>query len=354
MTARPASLRIGRVIARPVRGPEGERWYWRCDIRRAGRLHTAWTGWSTTTEIARRACDLDANEPDEAPRVVLDARPRTMSDLLEVWAQRQAVRRDLAVSTRAFYARAVGHLRGQLTGVPVGVPDASRLEAYRDDRLAEGAATLTVKQELAVLSRAWAWARQSGLVPDRSLPRVQLRVRTRRSRRTPVEADVEAALAHLHGWAKLAVGLLTATGARVGEIATLTRTDIDARRGLVRLDGKTGERWVPVPTALAARLVWSPDERVFGVAPETVRCSLGRMLDVACDAAGVERFTPHALRRLALDRFYASGADVGTVAALLGQSPEVALRHYRQSTEADRRTAVDRAGLAQVALRALI
>ena len=37
--------------------------------------------------------------------------------------------------------------------------------------------------------------------------------------------------------------------------------------------------------------------------------------------------------------------DVGTAAAISGHSPEVMLKHYRTVSEADRRAAVEKAGL---------
>lgn len=43
--------------------------------------------------------------------------------------------------------------------------------------------------------------------------------------------------------------------------------------------------------------------------------------------------------------YYTGGVDVGTVAQQFGQSPEVALRYYRQRTPAQRRRAVALAGL---------
>jgi integrase len=64
-----------------------------------------------------------------------------------------------------------------------------------------------------------------------------------------------------------------------------------------------------------------------------------------CDTAGVRRFTVHGIRRMVIDQYYTAGVDVGTVAQQLGQSPEVALRYYRQSTPAQRRRAVALAGL---------
>ena len=68
-------------------------------------------------------------------------------------------------------------------------------------------------------------------------------------------------------------------------------------------------------------------------------------LRLACEAAGVPRFTPYGLRRAAVDAMARAGVDVGTAAAITGHSPEVMLKHYRTVSEADRRAAVEKAGL---------
>lgn len=65
------------------------------------------------------------------------------------------------------------------------------------------------------------------------------------------------------------------------------------------------------------------------------------------DALGVRRFTSHGIRRMVLDLYYEAGVDVGTVAAQLGQSPQVALKYYRQATQGQRTRAVALAGLGE-------
>ena len=60
----------------------------------------------------------------------------------------------------------------------------------------------------------------------------------------------------------------------------------------------------------------------------------------ACERAGVRRFTPHALRRAAVDAFMRAGVDIGTAAAITGHSPQVMLKYYRQATDEDCRRAI--------------
>lgn len=64
----------------------------------------------------------------------------------------------------------------------------------------------------------------------------------------------------------------------------------------------------------------------------------------ACERAGVPVFTPHGLRRLADDMLYEAGVDPGITSKTLGQSPEVALRSYRQVRPTTQHRAMLRAG----------
>ena len=83
------------------------------------------------------------------------------------------------------------------------------------------------------------------------------------------------------------------------------------------------------------------------IAPRAVGSSCRHSLESACKAAQVPYFTPHGLRRMVIDQLYTSGVDVGTVAAMLGQSPQVALRYYRQARRSDKETAARIAGLGE-------
>ena len=228
--------------------------------------------------------------------------------------------------------------------------DLGTLERYRDARLREGTATNTVGVELGVLRMAWRWGRELGACPARELPRVRLKVKPVRNRRTPTPGDVAEVVAVMDGWPRLAVLLLWATGARVGEVASLRWGDIDFDAGVLNLAGKTGARPVPVADHVLDELrAWGPGAAhagVFGVLARTVAGQLRvRYLPRACRQAEVARFTPHGLRRAAVDALLRAGVDVGTAAALLGHSPKVMLEHYRRATMDDRREAVVRARL---------
>jgi len=346
---RPAPRRVGAYSLSVVRGPRADgRWYWRA--RHA--QDVLWTGWATAAEAEREVIALAAAggrpaEP-EAPAV---EEAETVKDLLELYLGALAEERgDLSANTHRIRRVCARHVARAIGEVRIARLDAAVLGDYRAQRLRAGAAPRSIQNEYVTLALAWRWARPIGIVPDRDIPRLTIKVSAKRVGETPTPGDVAAVLPLLPAWAQLATRLLYATGARLGELVALTVADVDLESGEVTLRGKTGRRTIPIGPETAALLAQAveglaPDARVVPVTPLTLRSSLRRWLAVSCQRAGVTAFSPQGLRRLTVDRLYEAGEDVAAAARLLGHSPEVALQHYRRVRPAQLREAIGRAGL---------
>ncbi|MBK9649081.1 MAG: tyrosine-type recombinase/integrase [Deltaproteobacteria bacterium] len=225
------------------------------------------------------------------------------------------------------------------------------LEGYVRARLAEGGSLRTIHGELTSLGHAWRVATERGLIEYRALPKLSLRIDPKVftiNHRTPTQEEVSRALAKLPAEEALTVQLLAATGARIGEVLALRRNQIHPTRGVLILDGKTGPREFPLTPGLLALI----EDRLDGTdAPliqlpvnnpqQRVRCRLG----TACRRASVPEFTPHALRRLAVDRMARAGVEPSVAASITGHDPIVMLKHYRVVSEDDLRAAAKRADL---------
>lgn len=352
---RPKKVVVGPVRARAIRSRASTAatgdWYWRAEVHRDATTLTVWNGWATRAVVEETLARLltegtlfDAPEADPEP-------VRTTRDLMETWVAAQEDRGDLSDHTVRGYRNAARQVVTVIGDVLLDHVDVSTLHRFRDTRLRAGGATGTVDMELGVVRMAWRWGREIGVCPVRDLPHVPVNVKPTRNRRTPSTSEVTAVLGAMTGWSRLAVRLLFATGARIGEIAGLTWRDLDLDEGVLRVDGKTGERLIPVEPAVVAELRALRGDApggagVFGVNPRTVKGQIRvRYLPRACEAAGVPVFSAHGLRRAAADTYARAGVDVGTAAALLGHSPKVMLEHYRQVTLDDRRRAVARARL---------
>lgn len=342
MARKPSPVTVGPMHTRAIRGPRADgRWYWRARRFSGGVEDTPWVGWATRDEVQRTLAGLLASGGLDAPRSDFED-VKTVRDLLECWMASREARADLATGTVANYRVKARHVADGLGEARLDRVDVVTLEGYRDRRLRARAAGTSVAAELNVLRIAWAWGREVGVCPARALPKLDVRAKPVRNRTTPTQEAARAVAAHLDGWTRAVFVLLFATGARIGELANLEWSAVDLSRRTVTLRGKTGPREVPLAAeALAAILAFPHREgRVFPVVSRSVRCVFARHLARACIAVGAPVFTPHGLRRAAVDRFARAGVDVGTAAAFLGHSPSVMLKHYRGVSMDDLRHAL--------------
>ena len=337
---RPDPIEIRDHHLTVVRGPrEDGRWYWRA--RNAAR-ETVWTGWGTPAE-ARAALRQLLRESEPPPKL------STLADLIHLW---RAAREDdptLRDATRIAAIRDSRHALRLLGDVALERVDQTLQEHYRNTRLGEGAAPRTVLNELVTLRCAWRWAIRAELLQAPPLPTTKVKIRGAvLNRRTPSVGEVTEVLRHMTGEELLAGKVLAITGARVSEVTGLRRCDVDLQEGFINLCGKTGPRSYPLTPALRALLQEraSPSqEPLIGLQRGSPAAQVWRALQHACRAAGVQPFSPHGLRRMAVNRLLRAGVDLKVAAAMTGHSVRVMLTVYRKATEEDREIGVRQAGL---------
>jgi integrase len=359
---RPKAFSVGRVHVRVARGPRqvDGRWYWRAERRVEGARLPVWMGWGTMAEAEREVARAVAGGPvseRQADGVW------TVFDLVDFWLG--AVKGSgLSPNTISHYEYATQAVSDVIGGVRVDRIDIETLERYRDRRLRE-AASGTVAAELRVLRVAWAWARERGRIPDRTLPRCRCKVTPVRSRYTPTRAEVLAVIGvlrrprHANGrhrapWHWRAVWLYWSTGCRRGELDDLRVGGIRLERCELAVVGKTGPRVVRVhPRVMAEIASWGlpadPTARVWGIAPTSMRQALRIALADACVEAGVPVWSVQALRRHATDALFEAGADPGMESSQIGHSPAVAVQRYRHARAKAVDAVLDRAGLGVLA-----
>lgn len=345
---------VGRYRARAVRGPRTDgRWYWRAEWYDGGASGTAWTGWATRDEVAVAVARLLVEPPaPEPPKSDPDHAPvTTVRDLLRAYLRAERRRGQAGqIAWRTYEAERTNarRLARRIGDVVVAALTVETLERYRDAQLATSASA-TVDLDMTLFMRAHRWGRRARRIPDVEVPRPRVKVSPTRDTHTPERADVEAVLAQLAGWPRMAVLMYAATGARHSELATIDWPDVDLEQRTIHVDGKTGPRDVPIAPALVAEIrEWrlSHPWVFWPVAPATFHTLTERHLPRACKAAGVRRFTLQAIRRAVVDLLYDTPAvDVGTAASLVGHSPQTALEHYRRSKPRDKRAAVEASGM---------
>ena len=346
---RPAAIDLGDLHVSIVRGPNVEgRWYWRArDADRA----TVWTGWATRDEAAREGAAILAKPKPNATTAIYAETASTMEEVLSAWWRVIEGDTVLRPTTKRCYLNRLQWLRPHLGDLPVAGMNQAALQGYLAKRLAEGAARRTIRGEFISLRHAWRLGIERGLLTNRPLPNLKLRIDPKlhvRSHHTPTQDDVTRALAELSGELALTVQLLVATGARVGEVIGLRRNHLDRARGTLRLDGKTGPRDFPVTEGLLSLIgdrFDGSDAPVLHFDVKEPRDQIRVQLRHACKTVGVPIFTPHGLRRLAVDRMARAGVEPSVAASITGHDPNVMLKHYRAVSDDDLRLVAQQADL---------
>lgn len=309
-----------------------------------------------------------------------DLQSGSIALLLWAWFGSREGNKDLSVKTRDADRTAVKAMAAHIGEMKIRGVGPLEVVAIKN-KLREHYAASTVKVYLAKLGAAWKWASRvrvptAGLLEEHwptvvtgklDLAEVQAeltRVRKKnkeaagvRPRHTPDSADAWALAEWMDdpetvpAWASLGYFLLLATGARVGEVNTLTWAGVDFVRGLLTLRGKTGERVVGVhgetlDRLRAARTAESrPDDRVLAAAEGTVATALAKWMRRGCEALGFPRMTPHSVRRFAVNEYRKAGVVAPVAAENLGHSPAVMLAIYATVSSEEKEEAAQAAGL---------
>ena len=388
---KPEPFRVEWLTVHPERPPiaSDPRWWWRGSFYVERETKHVPIGRATREEAGRLAAEVVAKgKPAGAPAAEAMPAVRTVRDLVEAWVAHQLARseaHDIAprsyLAYKASATRLVSSKRTPTLGdVPTADLSEAEVEAYMLARARDradgsrGDAHKTINDDVSVLLMAWKWGRVRGrrYCPAVDLDIHWLKPRPVRTRVTPTRDHLEALIPHLRPRYALLVSLMSAAGARIGEIAALEWADVDLEAGtmwLGRHEGatKTGARETPIEPEIVDLLRdWyaRPPERpprgaapseairgrwVLGVQPVTaVSLFVSRYLPPACAAAGLERFTSHGIRRWATDEMGRSDVEPATGASLQGHSAAEAARRYRVPTLADKRVAVRRARLGVV------
>jgi integrase len=333
-TIRTSTHAAWRVRPRGKRGPHDGRYYWRIVD---GERRPVENLWASPAEVEKRLAELLLMPPEE-PRPQGAVEVQTVKDLAGWWLAvhypEQSTNPHTLNANRSSTVRLMAHGLG---AVSVEDLQSYHLENWQARQLSAGRAERTVYHDTRTMGRVWEWGRKVGATPDRELTLPEwneAKIKPARPKHTPTSAEVLAVVEDLQQnappWVSAVVRFVAAVGCRIGEAAELRWDGVDLDAGLVTLRGKTGERTVPVLPETLAMLAELPRDRpwVFGKLPSTVRV-IGDFLRPSCERAGVVPFTPHGLRRRAIDAMLDAGFDPGTVADVSGNSPNTVFRYYR-------------------------
>ena len=207
---------------------------------------------------------------------------------------------------------------------------------------------------MSVLRAAINWGVRNELLPAN--PLADLRMPRARARRTapPSPPEINAILAAAAPHVQRVIVLGMYTGARIGpsELFRLEWRDVDLEQAMIRMpsahkNNRQDARDVPIRRALLPLLrQWRQQDAARGIA--TVISWRGRPLrsitrawHTALEKAGIERrIRPYDLRRAYATYALAGGADIKTIADLMGHTDaSMILKTYQHVLDSQRREA---------------
>jgi len=301
---------------------------------------------------------------------------RTVGDLFDEWLPLLEARDRSPNTIRGYEARIRLRLRPRLGDLKLAKLNAHVLDRYFHQLADEGLKPSSIRLDAITLSAALSQAVRWDWLPANPLSKVTL-PKTNGHDEDDDNLLTFQEVGALYAQAMkddtpdlaIAVALGAALGLRRGELLGLQWADIDWTRGSIkvarqRTPGRRGEVVRPLKYAkrdsrgkplhrteypgsevlavLAAhydskRILLGekpPDEAWIlsydGRTPMT-GSMLAKSFDAAAKRVGI-RATLHSLRRFAESEIHASGVDLPTAAALLGNSPAVAARHYLRTS----------------------
>lgn len=360
---KPAAFSIGDIRVNAVRGPDAASplWYWRA-MRPvgAGKRKTVWTGRASRRDAQQAVARLLADGEDMREGSAAEVEIATVADLLAYWIgamDERAEVGDLTVSSAQAYRRCARQLLPVLGHVHLSRLDSPHLATYRDRQLAAGRAPKSIINDLTALKCAWRWGQDRGLCDARTLARPKVKPRPVRNRHTPTRDEFWAAVdaVERRGFRPEAgqiLRFLAATGMRSGEACALEVDAVSLTRAEAEVRGGKTPRVVPLGGPALEIVALAIGDRARGKVWPGPTDSLKKLLNralagIAWADLGLTPFSPHGIRRMVVIELLAAGVDPAVEARIIGHSPEVAMRYYREVRRAHMDDALALAALGQ-------
>lgn len=213
---------------------------------------------------------------------------------------------------------------------------------------------VTVRSWLSALRAVLNWCAEEGLIEHKPVfPKLPPAHYQHFIPPTPQELGMLWNVAPPHIKRVIVVG--SQTGVRVGpsEMLKLTWKDFDPDRAVLRIQAakkRPDQPWREAPirqSLMPLMLQWAEEDKQKGVTH--IIHYQGRKIDSITTAwattlkrAGITReIRPYDLRHAFGTEAIAAGADVGTVAQIMGNDPKVLLTHYQHVVDRQKRAAVE-------------
>lgn len=218
------------------------------------------------------------------------------------------------------------------------------IDAYVTYGYNRGLKPATTNRQISSISSLYGYFRRQGLPCDNPCKLESRRkVADTIPNTIPVE-DINQAYKHARGATKIMLGLLAATGIRIGELLSLKWEDIDFDSSTLSIMGK-GSKGRLVPTTkeslhLLAKIHQdtSGTGTIFHIDQRTARYMIWTALRPYSNA---KQLSPHAIRHTFATHQAAHGTNVTTIAHILGHKHLETTQKYIDMTQSQTRQVIN-------------
>jgi excisionase family DNA binding protein len=272
-------------------------------------------------------------------------KPVSFPELADQYIERYAKTNKRSWKTDRSYIKSMTEYFGN---APLSEISSFHIEGYKAERLKQHVRHSTVNRCLAVLRRMLNLSVEWGYLQEHQRPKFKLFSEKDNLKERILTQDEEtklfqASATHLRPILTLALH----SGMRLGEILSLTWTQIDLKKGLIRVERtKSGlSRLIPVNSALYGdlRATRGQSSSAFLFRNAKTEKPLGSVktaFKAACRRAGISGLRFHDLRHTFASRLVERGADLITVKELLGHSSVKITERYTHSQSEQKKSAV--------------
>ena len=251
----------------------------------------------------------------------------TVGNLLRAWYENEIVPADLSSRTKDIYKRGAKTIVDEIDELPLSQLSKLRVLQLRNTLLDTYRST-TVHTRLQALQFAINWGRKMKI----PIPEFQFKNKrgTPKEHYTPTKEEVGKVLSRIRDLPLMVATFIAwQTGARVGEVFNLKRSDFIKHKGYgkVLMNGKTGPRWVTLNNCNWMVIQYAiddfPEELFSGKSPSKASTDVG---DISEEFE--QRFTFQALRRLRSKTLIDRGLPIKQYQEEMGHSYKTAMEHY--------------------------
>lgn len=231
------------------------------------------------------------------------------------------------------------------------IPDArwstitrTEIDSYISSQQRDGLAPATTNRRLAAISGLFNYFKREGYDIANPCKYESRRKQEKTIPNTISPEQLKTAYQHAAGISKVMLGLLITTGMRIGEMLAMNWEDIDFQQHSIRLRGKGNKQRMTYTTAEVLETLrcymtyYQPTGQVFTMNQRTARHMIWESLRRYCKAS---QLSPHAIRHTFATNLALQGANVTTLAAMLGHEQIKTTQKYIDMTQTNQREIIE-------------